>query len=124
MAAKVLADDLATDLPGLWTRAIPQGAGSYWPRVTQLQRTVRWDASVADILRTIRAFGSIEVFAQVASAWIYVWEAAGWEDSHPHRPGTLVHKHQRHLVVAARDGYVQLTGWSPQAAGKRRAGKP
>jgi methionyl-tRNA formyltransferase len=120
MAAKAIAADLADNLPDLWREAEPQGAGSYWPRVTQAQRTVTWKASVADTLRTIRAFGSIEVFAQVASTWLYVWEAAGWEESHGFAPGTLVHRHQRHLVVAARDGFVQLTGWSSQPPEKRK----
>jgi len=121
MAAKALADEITVDLPGLWRGASPQGPGSYWPRVAQVQRTLRWDAGVAEILRTIRAFGSIEVFAQVASTWTYVWQAEGWVESHRHRPGTLVHRHQRHLVIAARDGYILLTGWSAQAAEKRRA---
>jgi methionyl-tRNA formyltransferase len=115
MAARRIAAALADDLPGLWDQAKPQGLGSYWPRMTQAQRTLDWTGSVADVLRTVRAFGSIETFAQVSSRYIYVWAAAGWEEPHRYKPGTLVHKHRRHLVVAARDGFVQLTGWSPYA---------
>ena len=36
------------------------------------------------------------------------------EAGHP-RP-----QHRRHLVVAARDGFVQLTGWSPYPPGEAR----
>jgi methionyl-tRNA formyltransferase len=115
MAAKRIAAALADDLPQLWAGATPQGEGSYWPRMTQPERTLNWTKDVRDVLRTIRTFGSIETFAQVESRYIYVWSGAGWEEPHDHRPGTLVHKHRRHLVVAARDGYVQLTGWSPYA---------
>ena len=25
----------------------------------------------------------------------------------------VVHRHRRHIVIAARDGYVQITRWSP-----------
>jgi methionyl-tRNA formyltransferase len=120
MAAKELSGRLADDLPGLWSAAPAQGAGSYWPRITQRQRTIDWDESVEDVLRRIRAFGSIEVFAQVSSKYVYVWEAAGWREAHALRPGTLAHKHRRHLVVAARDGFVLLTGWSALTPEARR----
>lgn len=120
MAAKRIAALLADDLPQLWAEARPQGPGTYWPRMTQAQRTVDWTKGVREVLRTIRAFGSIEAFAQVDSRYVYVWEATGWEEPHRHAPGALVHRHRRHMVVAARDGFVQLTGWSPYAPGQAR----
>ncbi|KLK91042.1 formyl transferase [Microvirga vignae] len=120
MAAKEIAGQLAEDLPRLWEEAKPQGPGTYWPRITQADRTIDWTESVEDILRTVRAFGSIEAFAQVDSRYVYVWEASGWQESHGHRPGALIHKHRKHMVVAARDGFVQITGWSPYAPGPAR----
>jgi methionyl-tRNA formyltransferase len=120
IAAKEVASDLANDLPRLWANATPQGTGSYWPRVTQTQRTVNWTGDVSSVLRTIRAFGSIEAFAQIDSRYIYLWEATGWQEPHRFRPGTLVHRHRKHLVVAARDGFVQVRGWSYYAPGPGR----
>ncbi|WP_262029515.1 methionyl-tRNA formyltransferase [Microvirga sp. Mcv34] len=120
IAAKDISLQLSEDLPRLWEEARPQGPGSYWPRITQTQRTIRWAGSVRDVMRTIRAFGSIEAFAQIESRYVYVWEATGWEEPHRYRPGTLVHKHRRHMVVAASDGFVQVTGWSPYAPGPAR----
>ncbi|MCG7391405.1 formyl transferase [Microvirga sp. ACRRW] len=120
MAAKDMAIRLAEDLEALWREAAPQGPGTYWPRITQTERTVQWTGSVADALRTIRAFGSIEAFAQVDSRYIYIWEASGWQEEHGFRPGALVHKHRKHMVVAARDGFVQITGWSPYTPGPAR----
>jgi methionyl-tRNA formyltransferase len=120
IAAKEISQELADDLPRLCAEARPQGPGSYWPRITQAQRTVDWTGGIRDVLRTIRAFGSIETFAQIDSRYVYVWEAAGWEEPHGYRPGTLVHKHRRHMVVAARDGFIQVTGWSPYAPGPAR----
>lgn len=122
IAAKEIAGRLADDLPRLWDEARPQGPGTYWPRITQPERTVDWTGNVEDALRTIRAFGSIEAFAQVDSRYLYVWEATGWEEPHSHRPGTLVHRHRKHMVVAAKDGFVQITGWSPYAPGPARGG--
>jgi methionyl-tRNA formyltransferase len=124
ITAKRIASSLADDLPGLWRHATPQGPGTYWPRMTQAQRTLDWSGRVRDVLLTVRAFGSIETFAQVNARYLYVWEAGGWEEAHSYKPGTLVHKHRRHLVIAARDGFVQLTGWSPYAPkGPRQSGE-
>jgi len=120
MAAKELSARLAEDLPGLWRDARPQGPGTYWPRITQAERTINWAASVEDVLRKIRAFGSIEAFGQVDSRYIYIWEARGWREAHGYRPGSLAHKHRKHLVVAAGDGFVQITGWSHYAPGPAR----
>jgi methionyl-tRNA formyltransferase len=120
MAAKDIAADMAENLPQIWREARPQGPGTYWPRITQAQRTVDWTGGVNAVLRTIRAFGSIEAFAQVDSRYVYVWEATGWQEPHGHRPGALVHRHRKHMVVAARDGFVQITGWSPYAPGPAR----
>lgn len=121
IAAREIAGSLADDLPGLWREAKPQGAGSYWPRTTPAQRTVDWSGNVEDVLRTIRAFGSVESFARIGSQLLHVWEASGWRQAHAEKPGTLVHKHRRHLIVAARDGFVQVTGWSAYPPG---AGRP
>lgn len=120
IAAKDIAAELADNLPQLWSDAQRQGAGTYWPRITQAERTVDWTRDVADVLRTIRAFGSIEAFAKIDSRYIYVREATGWQERHGYRPGTVVHKHRRHVVVAAADGLVQITGWSPYAPGPAR----
>jgi methionyl-tRNA formyltransferase len=112
MAAKRLASRLADDLPGLWADAQPQSGGTYWPRITERQRTLDWNGDVAGVLRTVRAFGSIEAIAHIGGKRIFVWEASGWVIGHELPPGTLAHKHRRHLVMAVRDGFVQLTGWS------------
>ncbi|WP_210484574.1 methionyl-tRNA formyltransferase [Microvirga antarctica] len=120
LAAKDIARALATDLPALWKAASPQGAGSYWPRMSAAQRTIDWTGSVDEILRTVRAFGTIESFATVNSRLLHVWAASGWTQPHSEKPGQLVHRHRRHLVVAARDGFVQLTGWSPYPPGAGR----
>ncbi len=120
IAAKDVAGLLADDLPRLCAEAVPQGPGTYWPRITQAQRTVDWTGGVRDVLRTVRAFGSIEAFAQIESRYVYVWDATGWEEPHGYRPGALIHRHRRHMVVAARDGFIQVTGWSPYAPGPSR----
>lgn len=120
IASKRLAALLATDLPFLWRTARPQEGGSYWPRITEAKRTLDFAQDVAAVLRTVRAFGSIESLAVLGGRRLYVWQATGWQEAHRFKPGTLVHKHRRHLTVAARDGFVQLVSWSALAPEKAR----
>jgi methionyl-tRNA formyltransferase len=120
IASKRLAAMLSTDLARLWAEARPQENGSYWPRITEAKRTLDFAQGVADVMRRVRAFGSIETMAVVGGKRLYVWQASGWQETHRYSPGTLVHKHRRHLVVAARDGFVLLTGWSTLAPERAR----
>lgn len=113
LACARLGGRVATDLPELWSRATPQGQGSYWPRATDGERTLDWTQPVDQILRRVRAFGMIETIARVGNRRVFVFAANGWVEPHRHGPGTVVHTHRRHIVIAARDGFVQLTGWSP-----------
>jgi methionyl-tRNA formyltransferase len=56
MAGRRLAAALAADLPRLWSEAKPQGPGSYWPRITEAQRTL--DFTRRARLRVHRSGGS------------------------------------------------------------------
>jgi methionyl-tRNA formyltransferase len=114
MAARRLATGpLGRELPARWRRSEPQGDGSYWPRATDFDRTLDFRQDVATVLRRVRAFGTVETIARLGDARVFVAEAQGWPERHAHTPGTVVHRHRRHVVVAALDGYVQLTRWSP-----------
>lgn len=113
MAARRLVKSLAQNLPEHWRKAEPQSEGSYWPRVADAERTLDWSKGVEEVLRTVRAFGVIEVIARIAQTKMFVRAASGWIEPHRHAPGTLIHSHHRHLVVAVRDGFVQITAWSP-----------
>jgi len=112
-ARRLVTGPLGRDLPGRWRWAEPQGDGSYWPRATDGDRTLDLKQDVATILRRVRAFGTVETIARLGDARVYVAEAQGWQERHTHGAGTVVHRHRRHIVVAALDGYVQITRWSP-----------
>lgn len=113
LGVRRLATRLADRLPALWADARPQGEGSYWPLPDEQARTIDWSAGVADALRRVRAFGSVEAVARLGTSRVLVRAAHGWTEAHEHRPGALVHAYGRHVVVAVADGYVQLVGWSP-----------
>lgn len=112
-ARRLAAGPLGRDLPNRWKRSEPQGDGSYWPRATDADRTLDFRQDVETVLRRVRAFGTVETIARLGDARVFVAEAQGWQERHAHTPGAVVHRHRRHVVVAALDGYVQLTRWSP-----------
>ncbi|GJE59561.1 formyltransferase family protein [Methylobacterium trifolii] len=114
-ARRIAAGPIARELPQRWRRPEPQGDGSYWPRASDADRTLDFRKGVDAVLRQVRAFGSIETIARLGENRVFVAEAGGWLDAHGHAPGTVVHRHRRHIVIAARDGYVQVTRWSPVA---------
>jgi methionyl-tRNA formyltransferase len=119
MAAKRLAaGPLAQELPARWRRPEPQGDGSYWPRATDADRTLDFRQGVDAILRRVRAFGAVETIARLGDGRVYVADAQGWREAHGRTPGTVVHRHRRHVVIAAQDGYVQVTRWSPVPLGE------
>jgi methionyl-tRNA formyltransferase len=113
VASGRIARAIAGDLHGHMERAAPQGPGSYWGRTSDEDRTLDFTAGIQNCLLKIRAFGSIETIAHVGGTTVYVGEASAWRESHSHQPGAIVHSYRRHLMVAALDGYVLLTRWSP-----------
>lgn len=116
MAARRIAiGPIAKDLAARWQAAEPQGSGSYWARVSDADRTLDFRAGVAAVMRRVRAFGTIETIARLGDNRVYVAAAEAWLEPHRHAPGTIVNRYRRHVVVAASDGYVQITRWSPVA---------
>jgi len=112
MANIRLAERVAGNFPALWHQAMPQGAGSYWPKLDQQDRVIDFTHSVDSIMRQIRAFGLIECQAQLNGIQIYVRRAVGWEEMHSHLPGTVAHVNNKSIVVAAQNGYIGIIEWS------------
>lgn len=112
MAGERLASRVADDLPGLWERAQPQVGGSYFKRWTDEERTLDFTKSVEENMRLSRAFGKIEVMANVNDSRIFVRNMVGWTEPHSHKPGWVIHVYRRLTVIAVKDGYICLIDWS------------
>jgi methionyl-tRNA formyltransferase len=114
LAAIRLAARVAESFPKLWAEALPQGEGSYWKKWTREEQTIDFAWPVDSILRHTRAFGPIGSIATINGASLSVRRAIGWEETHRHPIGAVVHVAQtgHQLVVAASNGYVGLTEWS------------
>jgi methionyl-tRNA formyltransferase len=112
MAAARLAARIANWLPALWSTAIPQSTGSYWPLVPEQERTLDFTQPVDLVMRKIRAFGDLNTIAKINEVTIFVHRASGWNEAHAERPGTVVHSTDLALVVAVPDGLLAITEWS------------
>lgn len=109
-----LAVRVAKDLPGLWERAVEQdeSKASTFKRATPQDRLIDLKGGVDDARRQMRAFGMLECTALVAGSTVFVRRAVAWHEAHALAPGALVHRNDRSLVFALKDGYLGLLEWS------------
>ncbi|CAB3775967.1 formyltransferase family protein [Pararobbsia alpina] len=121
LATAQLAARVAADLPSLWSDAAPQQGGTYWPYMTEAERTLDLTLPVEPLLRTVRAFGLTECMARVGGGMVFVRRAEGWIQPHRIAPGTLVHRSGERLLIAVADGFVALLEWSPLSPEMRRS---
>ncbi|MGP9821350.1 methionyl-tRNA formyltransferase [Salinarimonas sp. NSM] len=113
IATNRIARALAADLSGAFARAVPQSGGSYFPRASDADRTLDFRLPVETLMRRVRAFGPIETLARIGQGTIHVAQAHAIAATHDHEPGRLVHQYRRTLTVAAGDGFLVITRWSP-----------
>ena len=116
MASGRLAGRIAGGFTELWTQALPQKEGNYWPMFTQEDQTINFASPVGRIMRQIRAFGLLGCRACVNGVLIFVHRAVGWTEAHSHIPGTAVHASNKTIVVSAQDGYIGIIEWSIASA--------
>ncbi|MGD8567287.1 MAG: formyltransferase family protein [Gammaproteobacteria bacterium] len=116
MMAKSMIVEVTDNLDRYWQSAQPQtGEVSVWNQPSKEQRTLNWHHSVEDLDRTCRAFGKFGCFADFDNRHWVVYGLAGWQQLHPHEPGTVVHKTNTEMIIAASDGLVSLLYFEPVA---------
>jgi methionyl-tRNA formyltransferase len=116
IAAARLATRVAGDFQRAWDSSQPQGEGSYWPRLTEAQRTLDFTRPVDEVMRVVRACGLLECIAPLDGTRLFVRRATAWVEVHNYTPGQVVHKYNRWIVLAAADGFVALIEWSALSA--------
>ena len=107
MAVKILSK-LLTNLDFYWQNATPQTGGSYWKMPTQKDKMLDWTLDVKSIERIQRAFGKFDSFAIFDDIRWAVQDLNFWHGKHDFQPGTVVHRTNKEILIAAKDGYVCL----------------
>lgn len=98
-----------SNIATLYRSAQPQAGGSEWPMIGRQQRTIAWEQPIAQILKTVRAFGSLGSFAAIAGTPITLFSANGIAAAHELPPGTIFERSAERIVVAAVDGFIIIS---------------
>ncbi len=112
MASRRLAALVAANFHDLWRDGQPQQGSSYWPRVSDAERTLDFTQPVAAIMRVVRACGLCECLVPLKGGPAHVRRAEGWQEAHDYPVGQVVHAYRQWLVIAARDGFIALIEWT------------
>lgn len=113
ISARKILSKLLDDLSKYWDTAIPQiGVESYWKMPTIEERTIKWDMTVDEIDKIIRAFGKFESYAHFEDSDWLIQDAICWKENHEYAPGEVVHKMSKEIVIAAKDGLVCIRNYS------------
>lgn len=108
LTAVTLLDEFFENFDSYWNNAQKQGTGSYWEFPSVEEQTINWDTSVLDISRTVRAIGKFESRAKFDDKYWVVQDATVWVEKHAFITGEVVHRTNKEIVIAAKDGFVCL----------------
>ena len=113
LASKMLLE-VVSDLENYWDAAVPQsGDVSFWNYPSKEQRSLDWNKSIDELDRICRAFGKFGCFATFNNENWIVYGLSAWQQSHNYTIGSVVHKTNTEMLVAASDGVVSLLYFEP-----------
>jgi len=106
ICAPKLVEEFIANADKYMAAATPQEDGSYWNWPTKNDRTVDWDSSIYDINKIVRAFSKFEAYGWIEGKKYYLRDVSVWAEEHSFQPGHVVHRMNKELVIAAKDGLV------------------
>ena len=81
----------------------------YAKKINKLEAKINWMETVDQIHRQVRAFNAWPVaFSLLDAKVIRIWEADYVKETHKHAPGKICSHDNKHIWVAAIDGYLVL----------------
>lgn len=104
----ILLNELLTKLDHYCQHASKQDAGTHWEKISRTAQTIDWHQSTSTVLKQIRAFGSLGVYAQLAAHNYLITAAEGVEYQHQFNAGDLILIDQIRLVIATKDGVISM----------------
>jgi methionyl-tRNA formyltransferase len=95
---------LLSELDNYYQSSQTQGEGSYWPTITRQQQTLDWTQHTAELLTTLRAFGSLGTYADISGKTCVVTSANAKRYQHDYRVGQVILDNKQLIIVATIDG--------------------
>jgi len=115
LLARYMLLDVVIGIENYWESAVAQsGDVSIWNYPSKEQRTLSWDTNVGELDRICRAFGKFGCFATFDNNNWQVYGLSAWEQPHNYTIGSVVHKTNTEMIVAACDGLVSLLYFEPE----------
>jgi methionyl-tRNA formyltransferase len=122
--ARTMLPRLMENFSEYWQNASPQeGDHSYWPRPTDADRTLDWNTTVSQLDRLSRSFGKMGCYGKFDGQYWLVYRLLAWPTHHHAGAGTVVHKTNTEIIVAAADGLVSLQYFEPAPWFKKHGSK-
>lgn len=95
---------LLSDLENYYQSSQAQGEGRYWPTITRQQQTLDWKQNTAQLLITLRAFGSLGTYADIDGKTCIITAANAKSYQHNYPAGQVILDNKKHITVATLDG--------------------
>lgn len=83
-----------------------QGAGNYWPMPKYKDMLIDWNMTVQQIFQMKRAFSTMDFCANFDNQDWIVSDLSVWIEAHNYKLGEVIHKSNKEVVVAAKNGFV------------------
>jgi methionyl-tRNA formyltransferase len=99
---------LLSDLASYYQRSKAQESGSDWPKLKRAQQTLDWQRPTHEVLKIIRAFGSLGTYADIQNHHFIITQASGRLLQHGVSAGEVLSNDQHQLAVATTDGMVSI----------------
>jgi methionyl-tRNA formyltransferase len=107
--APKLVNRVFNDLDELYVNRRPQGEGSYWPKPSRADRTVRWAESASTIAAKSRRFGSVGVLCSLDGIeYNIVHPMTAIEVDHSLESGSVVFRSPGATYVAVEGGMIRI----------------
>lgn len=103
-----LLSSLLSNLDDVYPNSQLQGEGSYWPSISVEQQTLNWRQPTAELLRRLRAFGSLGTYAAIGGKNCVITSAQGKSYQHHYSAGQIVLDNGQYITVATIDGEISI----------------
>lgn len=108
LLAMKLLRNLMDNFDVYWGNATSQVEGTCWPMPSDHEMTLDWNLTVKELDKIVRAFGKFDSCAQFDDRMWVVQDINGWEEKHSFKPGQVVHRTNKEVLIAVKNGFVCL----------------
>jgi methionyl-tRNA formyltransferase len=104
----ILLNKLLSNLNHCYKTSKRQEKGSSWHKLSRDDQTINWNQSTSKVLKLLRAFGSLGVYAEIHGQLYLITAAEGVICEHNIKTGAIISNDDSRVVIATSDGLVSI----------------